>query len=125
MSSREVSKEMNMSNCFHSPRSGNVFDPEVVEDDVRDLDHLYTIDAFEDREEQRNLLYHQEFLLRANDIYSIANIKWVLDEEENTGGEEFLGCSSEDKRQGEQSCSSSSKCCYKVGVLESDCGMLI
>jgi hypothetical protein len=84
---------------FHSPRSVNIFNPEVIEDDVRDLNHLHTIDAFEDREEQRNLPHHQEFLLRTNDIYSIANIKWVFDEEENIGGEEFLGCSSENKRQ--------------------------
>ena len=42
----------------------------------------------------------------------------MLDEEEDTGGDEFLGCSSEDEREGEQSGPSSSKCCYKAGVLE-------
>lgn len=41
---------------FHGFGAGDVFDPEVVEDDVGHLDHFHCVDAFEDCEEERDLL---------------------------------------------------------------------
>jgi hypothetical protein len=61
------------------------------------LDHFHAVNAFKDREEERDLLYNEVFLARANDINAIAYIVWMLDKEEDARAEELLGRGCENK----------------------------
>ena len=58
------------------------------------MDHFHAVNAFEDREEEGDLLYDEVFLARADDVDAIAYVVWVLDKEEDAGAEELLsrGC---------------------------------
>jgi len=85
---------------LHGFRARNVFDPEGVEDDVWDLDYFHVVDSFEDCEEEGDLLDDQVFSFWSDNIHSVADIVGVLDEEENAGAEEFLGCNGKDEGEG-------------------------
>jgi hypothetical protein len=105
---------------FHCFASGDVLDPESVEDDVWDLNHFHCVDAFEYCEEEGDLLYDEVFLCGAYNVDAVADVVGVFDEEEDAGAEEFLGCYCEDEGEGKEGCA----CCYEggdeVGVLECD-----
>ena len=79
----------------HSIRSCHVLDPHRIEYNVRYLGQLVSVDVFEDCKKQRDMFDDQ--LIIAN-VDSIQYIEGVLDEKEDARAEEFLGCSSEDKR---------------------------
>lgn len=81
---------------FHGLGAGDVFDPEVVEDDVGDLHHFHGVDSFEDRIEQRDLLNYQVDLV---DVYSVTDIVGMLDKQKDTRTEKLLGGSCKDERQ--------------------------
>jgi hypothetical protein len=61
------------------------------------LNHFHAVDAFEDREEERDLLHDEVFLARADDVNAIAYVVWMLDKEEDAGAEELLGCGCENE----------------------------
>lgn len=100
---------------FHCFGAGHVFDPEVVEDDVGDLDHFHCVDSFEDCVEKGDLLdYEVDFV----DVYSVADIIWVFDEEEDAGAEELLGGGCEDEGERQKGGASCCKGCDEASVLE-------
>ena len=76
---------------FHGFRTSDVFNPEVVQHNVRDLDHFHVVDSLKDRVEKGDLLDYKVFLSWANDIYSVADVVRVLDKKEDAGAKEFLG----------------------------------
>ena len=61
------------------------------------MDHFHVVNAFEDREEERDLLYDEVFLAGPNDINAVTYIIGVLNEEEDAGAEELLSCGCEDE----------------------------
>ena len=70
-----------------------------------DLDEFEVCDALEACVEEGDLLYYEAVTtVWTVDVYSVADVVGVLDEEEDAGAEEFLGCDREDKGEGQESC---------------------
>lgn len=81
---------------FHGLGSGHILDPEVVEDDVRNLDHFHGVDAFEDCIEKGDLFDDEVNLVN---IHAVTDIIGMFDKEEDARAKEFLGCGGEDERE--------------------------
>jgi hypothetical protein len=94
---RSVERDVHIELLFHGLGAGDVFDPQVVEDYVGHLYHFHGIDAFEDCEEEGDLFDDEVFLGWADDVDAIADVVGMLDEEEDAGAEELLGCGCEDE----------------------------
>lgn len=92
-----VERDEHIKLLFHRLTPCDILNPQVVEYDVRYLHHLHIVDAFEDSEEEGDLLDDQELLDGPDDVYAVADIIRVFDEEEDARTEEFLGCGCEDE----------------------------
>lgn len=92
-----VERDENVELLFHGFGTSDVFDPESVEDDVGDLDHFHAINAFEYCEEEGDLFDDEELFFGTDDVDSVTHVVGVLDKEEDTGAEEFLGGHCEDE----------------------------
>jgi len=76
--------------------AADVFDPDGVEDYIGNLYTAAILNAFEDGEEQGDVLDSE---LVGCDVDAVADIVWVLDEEEDAGTENFLACRCKDERK--------------------------
>ena len=69
------------------------------------LDELEVGNALEACEEEGYLLYYETVAaVWTMDVYSVADVVGMLDEEKDTGAEEFLSCHRKDEREGQESC---------------------
>src|SRR6201999_881635 len=82
---------------LHRFTSRNIFDPNTIVDDVRNLDITISIDTPEYGIQEGDVLHHH---IDTVDFNSISNIIWMLDEKEDTGTSEFLNRTSKCEREG-------------------------
>jgi hypothetical protein len=69
----------------HSFAAGDVLNPETVENNVWDLDNFPVLDTLEDGEEKGDVFDGE--LVVGHQVYTIANVVRMLDEDENTASE--------------------------------------
>lgn len=69
------------------------------------MDELEVGNALEACEEEGYLLHYETVAaVWTMDVYSVADVVGMLDEEKDTGAEEFLSCHRKDEREGQESC---------------------
>jgi hypothetical protein len=91
-----VEGNIDLNSLMHSLATGDIFDPDVVELNVGDLNSLHGVEAVENRVQEGDLVDNH---LGTSNVDAVTNIVRVLDEQEDTRTEEFLGSNREDEGQ--------------------------